>query len=358
MSALASSAPTRGCALVAGALGLVGARVLETLHAEGWQTIGVARAKAPSSARHQHLQLDLLDAAACREQLAAQSRRVTHAFFAARAGDPDPSEEVRLNLAMLTNLIDVLDHPGGALAHVNLVHGTKWYGSHLGPYTTPAREDDARCLAPLFYYAQQDEIVRRQQGKSWTWSAVRPHIVLGVASHSPYNCITLLGAYGSLCAAQGVPLAFPGSRAAFESVSQATDAGLLARAMIWCATSAGAANHAYNVINGDYFRWRNVWPRLAEFFGVAPGPVRPMSLQRDLGGASPLWDAIVADHGLQPVPLKQLANWQFGDFLFGAGWDDMSSTVKLRQRGFHEALATEEVMLGHLAAMRASRLIP
>lgn len=350
----------RRCALVAGDLGLVGSYLLDALDADGWDTTGVARGAAAARAgnRHRHLRLDLGDAAACATTLASQADRITHVFFAARASDPDPDTESRINLAMLQNLLEPLDRSGSALAHVALVHGSKWYGSHLGPYPTPAREDDPRCMTPVYYYAQQDEIVRRQAGKTWTWSTVRPHIVLGVATGYPYNCVTMLGAYGSLCAELGVPLSFPGSRGSFDSVSQATDAGLLARALIWSGTSRRSRNEAYNVINGDYFRWCNLWPRLADFFRIPAGPVRTVSLSRNLRGAAPVWERIVARHGLQSTKLGDLANWEFADFLFAACWDDMSSIVKLRQHGFHETVATEEVILGHLADMRASRLIP
>ena len=42
------------------------------------------------------------------------------------------------------------------LAHVHLVHGTKWYGCQMGPFPTPSREDDPRQLQPTFYYTQHD----------------------------------------------------------------------------------------------------------------------------------------------------------------------------------------------------------
>lgn len=128
--------------------------------------------------------------------------------------------------------------------------------------------------------------------------------------------------------------------------------------MVWSATDARAANQDYNVINGDYFRWRRLWPKLAGFFGVPGAGVVPTSLQREFADAQPQWERIVAEHGLQPLRLAQLANWRFGDFLFAAGWDDMSSTVKLREHGFHDTVSTEGSLFGHLRRMRAERLIP
>jgi hypothetical protein len=40
------------------------------------------------------------------------------------------------------------------------VHGAKWYGMHIGPYRTPAREGDPRHMPPNFYYDQQDLVSR------------------------------------------------------------------------------------------------------------------------------------------------------------------------------------------------------
>lgn len=37
-------------------------------------------------------------------------------------------------------------------------------------------------------------------------------------------------------------------------IVQVTDAGLLAEAMTWAATSPNAANEAFNLTNGDAFR--------------------------------------------------------------------------------------------------------
>ncbi len=357
-----ASASSPRCALVAGALGLVGASLLAHLQATGWRTVGLARGAAPAEATapasHRHIQLDLSDASACRGTLAPLANAVTHVFFAARASDADAQRETAANLAMLANLLDALGGGESRLAHVCLVHGTKWYGSHLGPYPTPAAEDDPRCAAPVFYFAQHDEMRRRAQRGGWTWSTVRPHIVLGVGTRYPHNCVTLLAAYGTLCKATGRPFAFPGSPAAFDAISQCTDCDLLARAMVWSATDARAANQDYNVINGDYFRWRRLWPKLAGFFGVPGAGVVPTSLQREFADAQPQWERIVAEHGLQPLRLAQLANWRFGDFLFAAGWDDMSSTVKLREHGFHDTVSTEGSLFGHLRRMRAERLIP
>jgi hypothetical protein len=49
-----------------------------------------------------------------------------------------------------------------------------------------------------------------------------------------------------------------------------TDASLLAEHLLWEATTAAAANKAFNVVNGDIFRWRKMWRQIAGYFGVSP----------------------------------------------------------------------------------------
>src|SRR5690606_25338283 len=145
-----------------------------------WQAVAVSRRRPDIAGDYEHIAVDLSSAA---EAAAGLSRinDVTHIFFSAYVQKPDPSEMVAANMALLRNLLDAVEPVSPDLQHVNLMHGTKWYGSHLGPFKTPARETDPRHMPPNFYYDQQDFIVDRQRGKNWTWSAVRPHTICGFA---------------------------------------------------------------------------------------------------------------------------------------------------------------------------------
>lgn len=345
-------------ALVAGARGIVGGNLVSKLLQNGWSVIGVARSAGETAAPgYRHLSVDLSDARACRDA-ANECATTTHMFYAARASDADATREADINAAMLRNVMEGLLAKASGLQHVTLVHGTKWYGSHLGAFRTPAREDDPRHAGRNFYYDQQDYVASLQQGKDWCWSTVRPHIVCGLSLFYPFNCVSTLAAYGSLCRDLGRPFGFPGTQGAFDAISQATDADLLADAMLWTADQPRCANQAYNIINGDYFRWRNLWPALADFFGIEAGPVNSAPLATAMQGSEKLWPDLVRKHGLRDLPLSALANWQFGDFLFKAEWDVLSSIVKCRQHGFQRALDTEGSFLANLSRMRELRLIP
>ena len=80
--------------------------------------------------------------------------------------------------------------------------------------------------------------------------------VCGFALGNPMNIATVIATYAAITKEFGLPLRFPGKPGAYRAIYQATDADLLARAMVFCATDARAANDVFNITNGDFFRWR------------------------------------------------------------------------------------------------------
>lgn len=345
-------------ALVAGALGIVGSNLADHLVAQGaWDVLGISRSPPRQTPRWPLVAVDLTDTAACRELIASEPG-ITHLFYAARSPDPDAAVEAERNLRMLVNLMEPLSRSAPGFEHVCLVHGTKWYGSHLGPFLTPAKEDHPRHLGPNFYFDQADYVAARQPGSRWTWSAVRPAVVCGYSLGYPHNIAAVLGVYAAISRELGLPLRFPGSQACFDAVSQVTDVGLLARSMAWAATEPGCANQGFNIVNGDQFRWRHLWERLARHFGMENGGVQTVSLARQMAGMEPVWRAIVKRHGLRPLALSEIVNWNYADMTFRQDWDHISSTLKARRFGFHDFVDTEEMFLTQIGRFRAERVIP
>ena len=220
---------------------------------------------------------------------------------------------------MLANLLDAVEAGSPELRHVNLMHGTKWYGNHLGPFKTPAREDDPRHMPPNFYYDQQDLVAARQHGKQWTWSTGRPHAICGFATGNPMNLVMVLAVYASISKALGLPLRHPGTAKNHRALYQCTDTALLSKAVVWMATDPRCANEPFNVTNGDVFRWEDLWPRIAAHFGMEVGlrqHIRLADMMRDKG---PVWDRLVEEHGLRRVPDQEVVSWNYGDFVFSGG---------------------------------------
>ncbi len=345
-------------ALVAGAGGAASKRLIEVLLTDPeWSVIALARTPRASRERCAFISVDLLDRAACARVL-LNARSVTHVFYTARAKHGESGvESVDENVAMLRNVLDAIE-PVASLQHVHLVQGTKYYGMHLGPFPTPAREDDARHMPPNFYYDQQDLLAARQRGRSWTWSASRPNFICDFAPERARNIVTVLGAYTAICRELGVPLDFPGSARAFHALRETTDASLLARAIRFIATTPACANQAYNVLNGDLFRWERLWPKIAAQFGVAPGMVRPLKLAAWMNDKEAVWQSIVRRHGLAETRLDEVADWAFADFQWSQDYDLISSTTKLRLAGFADMIDTEAMFLDYLERYREAKILP
>ena len=345
-------------ALVAGALGVSGRALVNHLVDLGdWEVVGLSRRKPEFKTPARYVAIDLLnqsDVEACIGELG----EVTHIFFAALQMVGSLFEEIAPNLAMLRNTVEVVERSSGSLRKVVLLEGAKYYGAHLGPYKTPAKESDPRQMPPNFYYDQEDYLEARSSGKSWSWTALRPSCICGFAVGNPMNVATVIAVYASLCKQMGLPLRYPGSTAAYGVLMEMTDAELLAKAMVWAAESDRCNRQGFNITNGDFNRWQHVWPRLAEFFRMPYAPPQRFPLAQFMSDKEPVWDAMVKKYSLLPYSFRDAASWQFGEAIFNLEYDVMSDMTKARRFGFHEAMDTEEMLLRLFAQFQEMRFIP
>jgi len=114
---------------------------------------------------------------------------------------------------------------------------------------------------------------------------------------------------------------FPGTPRNYGAIYQCTDACLLARAIVWIASGPRCADQAFNVTNGDFFRWKNLWPVFARYFGIELGPIRTVKLADTMPARAPIWRKIVEKHRLVDTPYERMALWRYGDFIFTPHWD-------------------------------------
>lgn len=105
------------------------------------------------------------------------------------------------------------------------------------------------------------------------------------------NLALSIAVYASISKALGLPLRFPGKPGAYHSLLEMTEGGLLARATLWAATEPAAANQAFNINNGDLFRWSEMWPKIAAYFGLECAPPLPMPLESMMADKAMLWRA-------------------------------------------------------------------
>lgn len=345
-------------AVVVGALGVIGRNLVNYLEPlDDWDIVGLSRRPPDFDTRAEFISVDLLDRDQAMAKLAGLTD-ATHIFYAAFLPAPTWAEHNAPNLALLVNAVEAIEAVAPALRHVHLVEGNKWYGSHLGPFKTPAREDNPPHMLPNFYYDQEMWLRGAQEGKDWTWSALRPQTVCGFALGNPMNITMVIAVYATISKHLGLPLRFPGSPGAYEAVYQVCDADHLAKAMVWCGTDPGGANEVFNITNGDFFRWKNVWPAFADFFDMPYGEPQTIPLTDFMADKAPLWAEIVENHGLRCYPYDQMAAWPFGDYVFNTDWDVMTDTLKLRLHGFHDCLRTDEMFLRIFRQFRDMKIIP
>ena len=352
--------------LVVGGLGVVGRANVEYLATlPDVDVIAISRRAPNFETRAAFLSVDLSDAAACRAAL-RDHRDITHVVFAALHEQPSlvggwtEADHIRVNLAFLSNLLDAVESAAPAFKHFALMHGGKAYGVHLGPPPrVPSRESDPRTMPPNFYFDQEDLLRERQKGRSWVWTVFRPPAVVGFALSSPMNTIAVLGTFAAISRELGLPLRFPG---AMGHLKDACDAQLLAKAVHWAGGSAAAANQIFNVANGDCFLWEQIFPRVAEVFGMECEFPHPMSLARVMADKAAVWERIVRKYDLRPYPLEQLVgSWEYADFTFRhrqTPYESVMSTIKIRQAGFQDCMDTEQMFVRQLRSLQDQRILP
>lgn len=344
--------------IVAGAQGVSGrAAAIRFAGQPGTTVHGLSRRTGAVIEGVEMVSVDLMQPDQVREKLSGIAD-VTHIVFGAYIEKQTASEKSAVNVAILRNLLDVVEETSPGLQHVTFYQGGKAYGADLGPFKTPAREDDPRLMPPNFYYDQEDLLRARQKGKGWSFTALRPEAIAGFAVGNPMNLLTVIAVYAAISKELGIPLRFPGTEAAYRALYQMTSADILAEASDWAGMEPAARNGIFNITNGDYFRWQHMWPRIARQFGMDCADPVPLPLATYMADKGPLWESMVVKYGLQPIPYDTLVSWAFGDFIFNSGFDNISSTIKARRAGFHACIDTEDMFDGMFRQLRADRVIP
>lgn len=350
---------------VIGASGVVGRALLERLADAGIPAIGFSR-RAPDLAGATHIPLDLLDAGHCADLARGELGDVTHLVYTALFEKPGliagwlDEDQMRTNLRMLENVLSPLAR-SDSLRHVTLLQGTKAYGAHVKPMRIPGRERDPRVEHPNFYWLQEDYVRALEAKSDWNFTIWRPQIVFGHALGAPMNMVAAIGVYAALKKHRGQPLAWPGGT---SGIMEATDADLLAEAIMFSFDNPRFSNETFNVTNGDVFTWENLWPTIVSSLGCEQGEPSPERLA-EVGYDEDAWREIAATHDLAQYSVRELVGDSFfyADALFSTGRDQppppaIVSTIKLRQAGFHRCIDTEDMLAKWFGKLREMKILP
>jgi nucleoside-diphosphate-sugar epimerase len=296
---------------------------------------------------------------------ALKSVKATHIFLATWQRQPTETENIRVNAGMVRNVLDAASN-AKSVQHVALVTGLKHY---LGPFeaygkgtlpTTPFREEQPRLEVDNFYYAQEDEVFAAAARDGYGWSIHRPHTIIGHAVGNAMNMGTTLAVDASICKELGKPMRFPGSSVQWNSLTDMTDARLLAKHLLWAATTTAARNQAFNVVNGDVFRWKWMWKRIAGWFGAEADELQGegIPLEKQLAGLEAVWKEMASKYGLVAADLHRLTSAWHTDADLGRPVEVVTDMSKSRKLGFTEYQATDESFFDLFQRLRDERLIP
>jgi nucleoside-diphosphate-sugar epimerase len=353
----------RPSGLVIGATGITGHALCKELVSRGWPVAGLSRRSPVHVDGVRALRADLTDAEAVRAALTDLGP--THVFFTAWSRRATETENIAVNAGMVRDVLAAVTG-SGTIRHVALVTGLKHY---LGPFEaygtgetrdTPFHEDEPRLPAPNFYYAQEDELWKAAERHRFTWSVHRSHTIIGHAVGNAMNMGMTLAVQASLCRLEGRPFVFPGNEVQWNGVTDMTDAGLLARQMIWAATTPGLPSQAYNTANGDVFRWRWMWPRVAGLLDVEPEGYaeRPRPLETQMRDQGPVWRGLAEREGLVEPDIERVASWWHTDSDLNRPMEAFTDMTRSRSAGFTEYVNTLDSFAALFATLKKERVIP
>jgi nucleoside-diphosphate-sugar epimerase len=351
-------------ALVVGATGIAGGNLSALLIEKGWTTYGLSRNPKADIPGLIPVAADLLDIASLTAAL--KDVRPSHVFFTTWMRNDTEAENIRVNSALVRNLLQVLS-PFKSVRHVGLVTGLKHY---LGPFDayvkagvmplTPVSEEHPRLPLDNFYYNQEDEVYAAAERDRFTWSIHRPHTIVGKAVGNAMNMGSTLAVYASICKAEGWPFIWPGSAAQWNGISDVTGAGILAEQILWAAVTPEAQNEAFNVTNGDVFRWSTLWGEIAGYFGIEvvgfEGEMNP--LEERLSAYAGVWERMAKDHGLVQPDMERVASAWHTDLDLGRPIEVMTSMSKSRKLGFTAYKSTRDSFFELFEQLRKDRIIP
>lgn len=352
---------------IVGASGVVGRALLEYLQLVGVPVLGLSRRPPADLPDARFEQLDLMNAAACRDCVSRHLNDVTHVVYAALYEKPGliagwhEQDQMQTNLAMLENFLEPL-RQSRSLRHVTLLQGTKAYGAHVSPMKIPGLERDPRHPHNNFYWLQQDYLTDLCASQDWRYTIWRPQIIIGHALNAPMNMLAAIGVYAAIKRSRGEGLAYPGGP---SGISELIDADLLAKAIHHSFDNEAFANETFNITNGDVFRWQDAWPAIASNLQMNAAEPARLQLSATLYGAEPEWQQIVESQGLRPYSIRQLVGDSFfyADALFNTHGDTppppaLLSTIKLRQAGFNECIDTAIMFERWFKKLKQLKVLP
>jgi nucleoside-diphosphate-sugar epimerase len=130
------------------------------------------------------------------------------------------------------------------------------------------------------------------------------------------------------------------------------------RASAWAATDEKASGEAFNVTNGDIFRWERMWEDIGRHLGLEVASPVPLKLAQHMADKGTVWKGIAERHGLVQADLSKLVGWPFGDFIFHTESDVISNINKIYEFGFTERMDSTKSLIAAVDSLKRQRVLP
>lgn len=232
----------------------------------------------------------------------------------------------------------------------------------------PFKESLPRIPEPyaskIFYYGQVDELAKLAKGKKWTWTEVRPDVIVGfVPNTNAMNAAGPIAYYLSLyrqLQGEGAEVPFPASQKAWKATHTDTSAYILSRFEIYAALHPeNTAARTFNIADGDVITWSDVWAGIVGYFGLKPGQPDPSwgSIKDFFHQHEKEWEGVVQKNGL----VKRKENdttWDFAQAIMNRDVDSEYDLTAAREAGFTGTVPTVNAYTRVFDKMRAAKFIP
>ncbi|RFU33096.1 hypothetical protein B7463_g3232, partial [Scytalidium lignicola] len=330
-------------AFVTGANGISGGAIVDylaqnTTEKDWTKIIATSRNSFQSKVKDKRVQFLALDFNEDPKELITRMEKdckdVTHAYFSSYVHRDDFDELAEANIQLFQNFLTAITSVAPGLKNVTLQTGGKHYGVHICPVPSPAQEDDP--VHPEnqgnFYHAQQEFLRSKQLGSSWTYNVIRPQAIIG-ATQKPngMNSALTLALYFLICKELGTKAPMPTNQIFWHGLDDLAYAPLIADLSIFASTTPGCANEAFNISNGDVFSWKQMWPRVAQYFGAEADPDQKFSEPQPTPGIlvqefrladwhrdkEQVWQALCTRLGTPSAKATfQYGTWEFQDWVY------------------------------------------
>ena len=160
---------------------------------------------------------------------------------------------------------------------------------------------------------------------------------------------------------EGAEVVFPYGEDAWKALHTDSSADVLGRFHVFASLNAErVAGRAFNVVDGEAFAWRDLWPRLAAYFGLlgtGPGTGEQGSVKKYVHGRKGEWEGWVARRGLIDGALEG-TGFEFVDDVMGIPIRRDYDSSSRREVGFTEERDPFDGYRIAFDEMRAGRIIP